>query len=98
MGTPSWAARFTCPTDHRKVTLGIYRFLANGSLGYHASAAPEDRATLGSDPSAGAVPYGTGGILQVMGNTACFQPAGGSKAINPNARVAQRIVPVGAYA
>jgi hypothetical protein len=40
----------------------IYRFMANGNSTYTDTAAAEDRATLGSDPSAAAGPYGTGGI------------------------------------
>jgi len=38
---------------------------------YNAPAATEDRATLGSDPSAVAVPYGMGGALR---GAACYLP------------------------
>jgi len=58
--------------------------MANGSLGYSGRTATEDRATLGSDPSAVTGPYGTGGILTICGDIARFLHAGGPKAINPD--------------
>jgi hypothetical protein len=63
---------------------GVYRIMANGRLGYDAAAAAEDRATLGSDPSAAAEPYGTGEISRFSGDFACFAHAVGLKALNPN--------------
>ena len=74
-------------TDHISVgaspqALGIYRFTANGTVGYAGHTATEDRATVGTDPSAVAAPYGTGGILR---GVACFVAAGGPKATNPRA-------------
>jgi hypothetical protein len=60
---------------------GIYRFMANGTGGYDTLAAMEDRALLGSNPSAMAGPYGTGGVLS---DAACFIAiAVGPHAINP---------------
>ena len=50
--------------------LWIYRFMANGSIGYSRVAAAEDTATVGTDRSAVAVPYGTGGIFT---GAACFR-------------------------
>ena len=43
----------------------IYRFTANGTLWYAAHTATEDRAPVGTDPSAVAALYGTGGTLGV---------------------------------
>ncbi len=52
-------------------TPGIRRFTATGMPVYNAPAATEDRATLGSDPSAVAVPYGMGGAFR---GAACYPP------------------------
>ena len=55
-----------------------------GEAGMIATVAAEDRATLGSDPSAAATPDGTRGVLK--GRRALFAApadAGGDKAINP---------------
>ena len=58
--------------------------MANGSLGYSGRTTAEDRATLGSNPSAAVGPYGTSGILVISKDIARFLPAGGPKAINPH--------------
>jgi hypothetical protein len=58
--------------------------MANGSLGYSGRTTTEDRATLGSDPSAVVGPYGTGGIRTISEDIARFLPAGDPKAINPD--------------
>jgi len=59
---------------------------ANGRLWYDAAAAAEDRATLGSDPSAVVEPYGTGEIPRFSRDFAGFSHAIGLNAINPNVR------------
>lgn len=46
---------------------GVYRLRADGNHRYAARAVAEDRATLGSDPSAATGPYGTGEILRFRG-------------------------------
>lgn len=58
--------------------------MANGRLGYNSTAVAEDKATLGSDPSAATEPYGTGEICRFWGDFACFVHAVGLKAVNPN--------------
>lgn len=68
---------------------GVYRMMANGSLGYDGAAVAEDRATLGSEPSAAAEPYGTGEISRFSGDFACFAHAVGLKALNPRLRPAR---------
>ena len=45
-------------------------------------------ATLGSDPSAAAGPYGTAENSRFQGDFACFAHAGGLEALNPNLRTA----------
>ena len=61
------ARRGVC--DDGLQALWIYRLMANGSIGYNRVAATEDTATVGTDRSAVAVPYGTGGIFP---GAACF--------------------------
>jgi len=61
-------------------TPGIFRFPANGTVGYAARTATEARAPVGTDPSAVAAPYGTGGTPR---GVACFSFAVGPKAANP---------------
>ena len=54
--------------------------MANGTTAYNDPAATEDTATLGTDPSAVAGPYGTGDILR--GAARCVS-AGGPYAVDP---------------
>lgn len=60
--------------------------MANGGLRYDSAAVAEDRATLGSAPSAATEPFGTGEISWFSGDFACFAHAVGLKALNPNLR------------
>ena len=69
---------------------GIYRFMANGMTAYNGVAATEDRATVGTDPSAVAGPYGTGGIPR---GAACCVVAGGQHAINPERSESSGLTP-----
>ena len=61
-------------------TFGFNALRPTANRGIFCPASVEDRATLGSDPSATAVPYGTGGIPC---DTACLLDAVGPNAINP---------------
>ena len=66
--------------------------MANGIMVYIGSTATEDRATLGSDPSAVAVPYGMGGILNFCEISPFLHHAVGPNAINPSTGIAYQLV------
>ena len=65
-----------CPQTRR-----IYRFMPTAYVLYNAAVVKEDRAPLGSDPSALAMPHDIGRHLHPV--PSFIKYAGGSNAINP---------------